>query len=90
MAFESVPPVLADISRLLVQVEKTQDPAERAAAVKQLWDIYAKIKHELLEIEKDIRAGENRRVEAVAFRSALSTLALELALMGEEEPGPAP
>jgi hypothetical protein len=86
MAFESVPAVLAEISRLLVQVEKTQDAGQRAAAVKELWTIYAKIKNDLLVIEKDIRAGHNRRVEAVAYRAALSTLALELALMGEEEP----
>jgi hypothetical protein len=83
---ESLSPVLAQISRLLVQAEKTSDAASRAAAVRQLWVIHAKLESDLQEAERDIRAGINRRVEAIAYRATLATLGTELALMGEHKP----
>jgi len=90
MAFESVPPVLGKISQLLVQAGKAKDPKQRAKIIKELWTIRAKLKAELKQAEEDIRAGTNRRVEAVVYRSAISTLEVELSLLGEEEPPESP
>ena len=87
MAFESVPAVIREISRLLIQAEKATDTVERGAAIRQLWKIHSQLRSEVMQVERDIRDGQNRRVEAVVFRAALATLSVELALMGEEEPG---
>src|SRR5947207_3080164 len=86
MAFEGLPAVLSKISKLLIKAEKAREAKERAAAIKQLWEIHAKLKAEVTQAEKDTRAGQNRRVEAVAYRATLSTLELELSLLGEEKP----
>src|SRR5262245_27730971 len=73
LAFESVHAVIREISRLLIKAERSRD-VERATAINQLWEINSKLKAELLEVERDIQAGQNRRVEAVVFRAALATL----------------
>ena len=39
--------------------------------------IPSEFKAELKQAEEDIRAGTNRRVEAVVYRSAISTLEVE-------------
>ena len=52
----------------------------------QTWVLYAKLESDLQEAERDIRAGVNRRVEAIAYRATLATLGTELALLGEERP----
>ncbi len=89
MAFQSTPAVLAEISRLLVQAEKAPDAGERAAAVKQLWSLYCELELHLWDAEKDTRDGISRRVESVVYRSTLSMLGMELALMGHERPASA-
>jgi hypothetical protein len=82
MAFESMSAMLGNVARLLARAERAPDPADRFAAVRELWKIR-------FTLQRDLKSAavpcENRPVELAALRSALKTLAMEMALIGADD-----
>ncbi len=74
--------MLRDVPRLLRQAEKSPNLADREVAVAELWEVRDRLAADLKEAEAGLNAGTNRRVEIATLRTALSTLAVEMALVG--------
>jgi hypothetical protein len=72
---------LSEISRLLVLVDHSPDPAERAAAFDKLRAIRRQLEVDLRDAEAGVIAGINRTIEVVALRSALTVLTKELTVL---------
>ena len=75
---ENLSDVLARVSKLLIQAERSPNPADRLAAMEALLSINTDLNRQLAEAEA-APPDSMRRVEIAALRAATATLRSEIA-----------